>query len=143
MCDRLSAELRTELDELYVRYARTIDRGDAAGWARCFTPSGTFSPSSGGLHAGREALERFAAAMHETWRADGVAGRHWATNLLVEARSGSGDDLELRTSCYGFVLLARARQPPQIAISSVYMDHVVRCEGAWAFAARDSARDTA
>lgn len=38
---------RAELDLLYVRYARTLDAGEAAAWAACFTGDGRFMSAGG------------------------------------------------------------------------------------------------
>jgi 3-phenylpropionate/cinnamic acid dioxygenase small subunit len=138
----LEPALRAELDLLYVRYARTIDAGDGVGWAACFTPDGRFVSAGGATAVGAAELAAFARGMHAGWTRDGLSGRHWASNLLVDASSGTGEDQVLRASCYGFVLTARANEAPGFLLSSVYADRVVRTGGAWRFAERVSTRDT-
>jgi uncharacterized protein (TIGR02246 family) len=138
----LDPPLRAELDLLYTRYARTVDAGDAEAWAACFTPDGRFTSSGGVTSVGRDEIAAFARGLHEQWRRDRVVGRHWTNGLLVEEVSGSGEDMTLRTSCYGILLLASAESSPAILVSSIYADRVVRRDGAWRFAERVSRRDT-
>ena len=64
----LLAELaaRAAIEELFARYAHTIDRYDGPGWVDCFTPDGVFEVTgedgSGTCLAGHAALTRFVEA---------------------------------------------------------------------------------
>jgi ketosteroid isomerase-like protein len=76
----MNVDDRAAILELYARYAHSIDSGDAAGCARCFTEQGRMRVGAARPVEGREALERFAAR----WRRD-VAGipRHASWHVIL------------------------------------------------------------
>ena len=121
---RLGVEDRLEIQELYARYALTIDTGDAEGWANTFTPDGVFNNSS----RGREALVQF---VHD-WRANrsGANRRHWYSNLILTPASGG-----VRGSVY-MMLLDVGTRPPAPVNSYLYDDLLVKTQNGWRFQSR-------
>ena len=121
---RLSVEDRLEIQELYARYALTIDTGDAEGWANTFTPDGVFNNSS----RGHDALVQF---VHD-WRANrnGANRRHWYTNLILTP-SANG----VRGSIY-MMLLDVGTRPPAPVNSYLYDDVLMKTAAGWRFQSR-------
>ena len=129
----LAVEDNLAIQQLYARYNHTIDAGDGAGWAACFTPDGVFSSASG-TFTGSEALTTFGDAF-----AKRIKGRHWTNNLLID---GQGD--AATGSCYLMLLrLSPGEQPPAAILSTaIYRDELIRVAGGWRFARRVVANDS-
>ncbi len=115
---------RLEIQELYARYAWTIDSGDAEGWANTFTADGVFNNSS----RGHDALVQF---VHD-WRANrkGADRRHWYTNLILTPAAGGA-----RGAVY-MMLLDVGTRPPAPVNSYRYDDVLVKTPGGWRFQSR-------
>lgn len=71
----LTAADYIEIQQLYARYARTLDLGDPEGWADTFTPDGVFRDA-----AGREELVAYA---ENSYGGRQGTGRHWNSQLVV------------------------------------------------------------
>jgi len=113
--------------ELHARYANTIDDGDAAGWARCFTPDGVLRTTRPLEVRGREQLERFA----RDWAASGDGpSRHVSWHHLVER---DGNELVGRCSA---ALLRTSAAGVRIAFTAVYHDRFAEVDGEWLIRAR-------
>lgn len=120
----LSTQDYIDIQQLYARYAQTIDAGDAEGWANTFTPDGVFNNSS----RGHEALVQF---IHD-WRdkRDGAHRRHWNSNLVISPTpAGAGGSVYL-------LLLDTGTRPPTPAASYIYDDALVKTAGGWRFKTR-------
>ena len=82
-----TASAQTLIRNLYSRYAHTLDGGDAAGFADCFTEDAGFHPNTGpfqpdrGRFSGREAIASFVGATGEN------RPRHLVLNLWIDVRS--------------------------------------------------------
>ena len=131
----LSPQDHEDIRQLLARYNFAIDEGDAAGWAACFTGSGTFEcrglPDGaplGGRHEGRDALVAY-AEVHQ--RINKGRARHWNWNLLVD---GDGDLAAMR--CYMAVLRAGLLPDAVVSATGIYADRLERTDGGWRFAER-------
>lgn len=126
----LSAQDYIDIQQLYARYAQTIDRGDAEGWANTFTPDGVFNNSS----RGHDALVQF---IHD-WRdkRDGANRRHWNSNLVITPSSTGANG-----SVY-LLLMNTGARPPVPAASYIYEDTLVKTPAGWRFKTRVLHPDT-
>jgi hypothetical protein len=129
-----AASLATEdllaIQQLYARYNHAIDSGDGPGWARCFTPDGTFTSASG-TFTGSDALATFATGF-----ATRLKARHWTNNLVIDA-DGDG----ARGRCYLMLLRLAEGSPASILTTGIYDDRLVRDGGGWKFASRNVTGD--
>jgi len=108
-----------EIQQLYARYTRMIDGGDAEGYAALFTPDGSFNNNKG-----HDALVAFIK------NRNGANLRHMNVNLVIlptpEGASGS---------VYNFFLNVGER-PPVITAASQYEDTLVKTPQGWRFKTR-------
>jgi 3-phenylpropionate/cinnamic acid dioxygenase small subunit len=127
---RLSYEDRSDIEDLLVAYAHTIDSGDLAGFAELFRH---------GMWLGREGYDEVL-----TWLRDNVIlydGDTWTQHLVSNIRLdlGSNPDQVSALSC-----IAVVQQPPGEALRAVrvntYQDTFVRAEGSWRFETRTVVR---
>lgn len=120
----LTAQDYIDIQQLYARYAMTIDSGDAEGWANTFTPDGVFNNSS----RGHDALVQF---VHD-WRdkRSGAERRHWNSNLIITPTEDG-----VAGSVY-LLLLDIGVRPPVPNMSAVYEDHLVKTAQGWRFKTR-------
>jgi 3-phenylpropionate/cinnamic acid dioxygenase small subunit len=123
--DRLEAE--QAIRETMVRYAQTLDYGDSAGWAACYTPDGVFDVRRRGeplfRHQGAEALAKFADG-HTS--APAVYHKHF---LGLPSISLSQDGRSATASTY-FTMLHESPAGPQALVFGRYLDEWVRGEDA-------------
>lgn len=126
----LTADDRLDIQDLYGRYNHAIDFGDAEGWAACFTADGVFSSAQGSF-SGPEQLAAFAKGY-----ADNIKGRHWVSNLVIEA-DGDG----AKAKCYLVLYRLGGEGGPSILTTGVYNDVLVRDGGAWRFKSRTVTAD--
>jgi uncharacterized protein (TIGR02246 family) len=138
-----------EIRQLVARYSQTLDFGDAEGFAACFVEDGvldTSAPEDGltGVHRGRDALQRYAAAAVEY-----TAGRvrQSCVNLLIE-----GDGATAKATSYVIVTRAydewtnahgKSGQVTQSDWETTGMcfDELVKHDGRWLFATRQFRHD--
>jgi hypothetical protein len=120
----LSTQDYIDIQQLYARYAQTIDAGDAEGWANTFTPDGVFNNNS----RGHDALVQF---VHD-WRdkREGANRRHWNANLVITP-SPTG-----ATGSVYLLLLNTETRPPTPVSSSIYEDTLVKTPSGWRFKTR-------
>lgn len=121
---KLTADDYLEIQQLYVKYAHTIDLGDAEGWADTFTPDGVFAGSKG-----RDQLIEFAEGIYGR----GGTTRHWNSQVLITPTAEGADG-----SCY-LLMVDTATQPPNITVSGIYRDKLVKTANGWRFKSRDAA----
>lgn len=117
----MTAEDYLEIQQLYARYAHTLDLGDAEGWADTFTPDGVFADSTG-----RAELITFA----EGFYGRGGDARHWNSQVLITPTADGADG-----SCY-LLLVNTGAQPASITVSGIYRDKIVKTSGGWRFKER-------
>lgn len=120
----LSTQDYVEIQQLYARYAMTIDAGNADGWANTFTSDGVFNNNARG-HA---ALVQF---VHD-WRdkRSGASRRHWNSNLVITPSEDGA------TGSVYLLLLDISTRPPAPVSSSVYEDALVKTPQGWRFKTR-------
>jgi hypothetical protein len=125
---------RTDINDLYVDYCHRLDAGDAEGWADLFAPEASFEllDAPGGTAVfsveGRDGLIQMAREEYSN-RGDG-AGRHWATNILIE-----GQGPVAHGKCYGFVLQA-VDGKMEILAHGNFVDELVKQDDGWRFKRR-------
>ena len=119
--DRLEAE--QAIRETMVRYTQTLDYGDSAGWAACFTPDAVFDVRRRGeplfRHQGTEALAKFADA-HTS--APDVYHKHF---LGLPSISLSADGTSATASAY-FMMVHESPTGPQVLVFGRYLDQFTR-----------------
>jgi ketosteroid isomerase-like protein len=122
----LSAEDRTEIDQLMARYNFAIDEGDADGVVSCFTADGEFFNKDETLARGHDGLRAYISTL-------GGRGqmRHVTTSALPE---GDGDTATCRAYCT--VLSTTPEDGHGIVAKGVYHDDLRRVDGRWQFSLR-------
>jgi hypothetical protein len=128
---QLDATTRTDLLDLYGRYAQAIDANDGEAWADCWLADAEFIPGVGANTAGKpvrghEALKDFAANRPD----DYPRARILTTNHTFVA----ADDHVIGT-CYGLVLDVSGDKPV-LGAHVVYHDEIIDDGGKWRFRAR-------
>ena len=118
---RLEAE--QAIRETMVRYTQTLDYGDSAGWAACFTPDAVFDVRRRGeplfRHQGTEALAKFADA-HTS--APDVYHKHF---VGLPSISVSPDGGSATASCY-FMMVHESPAGPHVLVFGRYLDDFAR-----------------
>ena len=118
----LTANDFVEIQQLYAKYALTIDAGDAEGYASTFIPEGVFN-----TNVGHDALVKFANAFHA-----GVGShlRHWNSNLLIQpTATGASGQVSL-------LIVDFATAPATIVRVGSYTDELVLTVQGWRFSKR-------
>ncbi|MEU6646733.1 nuclear transport factor 2 family protein [Saccharomonospora sp. NPDC046836] len=125
----LTAEDRFEIQDLYARYAHSIDANDGEAYASCYTRDGVFVPSTGHIagntYQGREKLVALGNDLDRE-----PPTRHWNCNYLLTERA---DHVE--GTCYAMRIEIGGTEPV-VAASAVYHDEIVKEDGQWKFRAR-------
>jgi hypothetical protein len=116
-----------EIQQLYARYAQTIDAGDADGWARTFTPDGVF-----GATKGTEKLVEFARGFYQRFKG---GARHWYNQILITPTPEGA-----KGSCYLMLFDVGTKA---ITTSGIYQDTLVKTAGGWRFKERVTIVDKA
>jgi SnoaL-like domain len=134
----LSIEDRMQIQDLYARYGRLVDSGDADGYVAIFTEDGAFrrtnpSPANAGGSGLPPAEFRGAAALHKLVLdlADLFKGkmRHQLTDLFIE----QGPTPESASAvCYGLITDWR-EGAGRISMHATYRAQLVRTSGGWRF----------
>ena len=134
----VTAEDRFAIQDLYAAYCRTVDLGDAEGWADTFTEDGKRSYDdnpgapgrAGRTFTGRAELVKLQSAPRA------LRVRHWHASPVL---TDKGDYLE--SVVYGMVVDI-SQDPPVIMAHFTYTDELVRLpDGKWRMRSRASARD--
>jgi 3-phenylpropionate/cinnamic acid dioxygenase small subunit len=130
--DRLESE--QAIRETMVRYAQTLDYGDSAGWAACYTADGVFDVRRRGeplfRHEGSQALAAFADG-HTS--APAVYHKHV---LGLPSITLSEDGKSATASTY-FMMVHESPDGPQVLVFGRYLDEFARSEDAgWQLAER-------
>ena len=130
--ERLESE--QAIRETMVRYAQTLDYGDSAGWAACYTADGVFDVRRRGeplfRHQGSQALAEFADG-HTS--APAVYHKHV---LGLPSITLAPDGKSATASTY-FMMVHESPNGPQVLVFGRYLDEFARSENAgWRFAER-------
>ena len=118
----LTADDYIEIQQLYAKYAHTLDLGDAEGWANTFTSDGVFGESRG-----FDQLKAFAEGFMQGF--EGQA-RHWNTQLIITPTAEGAHG-----TCY-LLLVDSRTQPYTIMAAGLYQDTVVKTSAGWRFQER-------
>jgi SnoaL-like domain len=134
----ITAEDRFAIQDLYAAYCRTVDLGDAEGWADTFSADGRRiyddNPGAPG-RAGRTFTGRAELVELQSARRP-LRVRHWHGFPVL---TDKGDYLE--SIVYGMVVDI-SKDPPAIMAHFTYTDELVRLPGgSWRMRSRASARD--
>ena len=119
---KLTADDYIEIQQLYAKYAHTLDLGDADGWANTFTADGVFGESKG-----HDQLKAFAEGFMGSFEG---AARHWNTQLVITPTAEGAHG-----SCY-LLLVDPRTQPYTIMAAGLYQDTVVKTSAGWRFKER-------
>lgn len=134
----VTAADRFAIQDLYAAYCRTVDLGDAEGWADTFTEDGKRiyddnpgAPGRAGrTFTGRSELVKLQSAPRA------LRVRHWHASPVL---TDKGDYLE--SVVYGMVVDI-SQDPPVIMAHFTYTDELVKLpDGRWRMRSRASARD--
>ena len=117
-----------QIEQLYARYAWSLDESREDEWLECFTDNATVEGQPFGRFQGREELRRFLGKYKTAFKT--MQLRHMNSNLLVDIL---GDDAEGR--CY-LVLHGTRRGRAEINAIGVYRDQLRQVNGQWLFVSR-------
>ncbi|MDQ0779139.1 hypothetical protein QF026_007605 [Streptomyces aurantiacus] len=118
--------LYAEVQQFYARHMQLLDSGRADEWALTFTEEGEFAPEHRPEPVvGRAALARAARVAHEALVAAGEVRRHWHGMVAVEPAA----DGAVHVRCYALIIGTVAGGEPQLRMSCVCEDVLVREEG--------------
>lgn len=126
----LSVEDQLAIHELYSRYNRTIDAGNAEGFAECFTAAGVLAVSPDLVVRGAEELSDFARGRYEQRQG---RGRHFISNVWAEPSKDGA-----RGGAYFMHLMAPGEGDATTTISrsGIYADELTWQYGEWRFSKR-------
>ncbi|MGD1220790.1 MULTISPECIES: nuclear transport factor 2 family protein [Streptomyces] len=118
--------LYTEVQQFYARHMQLLDSGRAEEWAQTFTEDGEFAPEHRPEPVvGRTALARAVRSAHEALVAAGEVRRHWHGMVAVD----SAADGSLHVRCYALIIGTVLGGDPQVRMSCVCEDVLVREDG--------------
>ena len=118
---------RAAIQEVLLRYARGVDRGDLELVASCFTPDASYE---GALASGTiaDALDRLRDAMA---RYDGTM--HFVGNQLIEI---DGDTASSETYAVAYHRLTESGEVKLFTVGVRYLDELTRAGDEWRIRAR-------
>jgi hypothetical protein len=128
-------EAERDIQRLMVKYSMSLDYGDNAAWAQCFTADGLFDVRRRGeplfAHTGTAALEAFAAT-HTS--APAVYHKHFLSIPDITL-----DDRTAHATTYFTMLhegLTEVKALPVVLVLGRYLDDFVYSDGEWRFSKR-------
>lgn len=121
----LSAEDRTEIQNLAGRYSQALDDGDAEAWASVWTDDGVMEMVGQERWITGDSLRALAAAGDDST----PQARHMPTTFVIE---GEGDEASMSS----YVTVVRCDDPAKIVFQGRYEDTLRRVDGAWKLAHR-------
>lgn len=131
---KLSAEDRFGINDLFVRYACALDEGDVEGVVSCFAEDGALESPAVGRCAGRAAIREFAQRFAR-FRERGSQLRHVISNVRAEV---DGDRAVAR--CYLVAFVTRDGRSRLLPPGAYYCELVKAADG-WLFQRRVVAHD--
>lgn len=132
------ADTSLQIIDLYARYNLSVDLGDVAGWARCFTDDGQFvidghtewARSAGVPEVDLRGAAQLTAFMGEV--AEERSVRHWTSNLVLRQRDANAvSGMSLMT-----VWDLAAARAGEVVLTGVMRDHLVHDVSGWRFRRR-------
>jgi uncharacterized protein (TIGR02246 family) len=125
---KLSAEDRLDIMELMVRYGRTLDTKDAAGYAALFAPDAVRVTGNGTQH-GRAEIQADIQKSIDGWR---TTIRHFMAPPIIEG--GDGNTCSVRSYVQEMVDVPEG--PCYVSQVAEYQDVLVKLDGEWFFKER-------
>jgi uncharacterized protein (TIGR02246 family) len=123
----LSTDDYIAIQQLYARYAFSVDLRDVDGWLASWTEDGALVTTSGKRISGRN--ER--RALMETYTSDSnERGYHWVGNIVIAPTDGGAAG-----KCYLMHVFA-PDGPAEIRYAYYYEDELVKQDGRWLFRLR-------
>ena len=119
----LSAEDRTEIQNLAGRYSHALDNGIPEAWAEVWTDDGVMEMVTQERWITGDALRALAAA------GDAPQSRHMPSTFVID---GDGDEASMSS----YVTVVRCDDPAKIVFQGRYVDVLRRVDGAWKIAHR-------
>lgn len=128
----LSSDDRFAIQDLFARYAWSLDTGDVEGLVGCFAADAEVIEEvfeEPDHWSGHEAIRRFA----EHYRAaPGFPGRqHHVSQLLLD-----GGPAECTAKSFAFVTECRGEPPYTLRFAGYYLDRLCKRDGGWLFLRR-------
>ena len=121
----LSAEDRTEIQNLAGRYSHALDNGIPEAWAEVWTDDGVMEMVGQERWITGDSLRALAAAGDDST----PQARHMPTTFVIE---GEGDEASMSS----YVTVVRCDDPAKIVFQGRYVDVLRRVDGAWKLAHR-------
>lgn len=132
------AEIYAEVQQFYARHFQLLDSGQAEAWADTFTEDGYFAPETLPEPVrGREALAAGVAKSYAELEAAGEQRRHWHGMVAVDQAA----DGTLRVRCYALIFSTLAGGHPELRLTCLCEDVLVKVGGAWQVRSRHVTRD--
>ncbi|MBB3459407.1 uncharacterized protein (TIGR02246 family) [Rhizobium sp. BK313] len=131
----LPIEDRLAINDLFIRYATSMDSGDVEGVVGCYTEDAVLTGSSTGEHRGSEAIRAF-ASRYANFHANGAQLRHFITNIIVTPEDGGAKVTAYLLTSYTQDGKHERMRPGH------YICHVVKLDGEWLFKSRFVAQDS-
>lgn len=119
----LSAEDRTEIQNLAGRYSHALDNGIPEAWAEVWTEDGVMEMVTQERWITGDELRALAAA------GDAPQSRHMPSTFVID---GAGDEASMSS----YVTVVRCDDPAKIVFQGRYVDTLRRVDGAWKIAHR-------
>lgn len=141
----MSIEDRLMIEDLFIRYARANDAGDADILVGCFTEDAVLETCEAGTgklmrgFSGAQGVRDFAArsaARAAAFRGEGTHLRHFVSNLAI---AFAGDTA--RVTAYLTTVLTRGGKT-EVAVPGVYVCEAARQNGEWRFRRRRVTMDS-
>ncbi len=137
-----SIEDRLAVEDLFTRYATSLDAGDVEGVVGCFTEDGELlgtqivQSRDDGPPRGHDVIREF-ATRYARYRAAGNQLRHALSNMAVRLE---GD--RATVTCY-LVTVATQQGKTDVAVPGRYVCTAVKRDGEWRFQSRRVSMDSA
>lgn len=116
-----------EIQNLFIKYTRSLDECDPLGVASCFSDDATLDSPLMGLFTGRDSIAAFAERTVKASRERGGQFRHVISNLVVET---DGDKAHAR--CY-FLDYFTSEGKTKFLTPGDYSCNLSRRNGEWLF----------
>lgn len=128
---RLSVEDRLDIQELFARYAWSLDFGDADGVVACFTPEGCLDHLWQGRLVGENAIR---GALRELWyeRPGWIGRQHLANHILLERDEADRGPVRAR-AFFTIVQFDVDRRTSSVFGLGTWDNRCVKRDGAWLF----------
>lgn len=133
---------RWQIEELMWRYARTLDSGDADGYAAVYAEDGYFDAGAMRIE-GREALHKFVADLNDSRAQRAASGEPVAGTLHMTANHHieftGADSATVHSYWVTMFPAAGPENPVRVGAAGRAEDQLVRVDGQWLIKSRNVA----